>query len=465
VFVLALFRLTFAASREKEIVVNEDTLMDSCTSTCEDIPTINVHSTMVESPYYCEKVWGCSTMSNGWTRGFVRCDYCKCKCLDNRAVVPEIVKKTTKKELTEPNLYGTCTGTCSKSGLVRTNWEGCDEVRNCERNRKGWIRGFVRCDYCACDCVRHLKVNSYKMVDVRYDTSNAALDPGTIVGMAELVVKNEDYNTDQSVEQALGWTYEESQSLETEISVVTGLSVEVEAGVDIKLFTGSVTTTASLETGYTTTTGKVDTFSRENSLASTLNIPPRRRCSALVVGKKRKVDIPYTAVLVTIYDDNTEDRTNIEGTYNAVEMSDFHVTYPRCEDLDSEYYSHSECVFPFEFQGDIYNSCTKVDHDGYWCATVDKYSKGTDSYRDCHRCDEGLHGSKGSGYRGCQARTRSGKLCQAWSSQSPHKHDITSANYPDSGLESNYCRNPDGGDTIWCYTTDASSRFEYCDPL
>merc|ERR1712136_383893 len=34
-----------------------------------------------------------------------------------------------------------------------------------------------------------------------------------------------------------------------------------------------------------------------------------------------------------------------------------------------------------------------------------------------------------------------------------------------AGLQQNYCRNPDGEDTIWCYTTDEGSRWEYCDPI
>ena len=29
----------------------------------------------------------------------------------------------------------------------------------------------------------------------------------------------------------------------------------------------------------------------------------------------------------------------------------------------------------------------------------------------------------------------------------------------------NYCRNPDAGAGIWCYTTDRNKRWEYCDPL
>ena len=29
-------------------------------------------------------------------------------------------------------------------------------------------------------------------------------------------------------------------------------------------------------------------------------------------------------------------------------------------------------------------------------------------------------------------------------------------------LANNYCRNPDGSATVWCYTTSRSKRWEYC---
>jgi hypothetical protein len=29
----------------------------------------------------------------------------------------------------------------------------------------------------------------------------------------------------------------------------------------------------------------------------------------------------------------------------------------------------------------------------------------------------------------------------------------------------NYCRNPDGEKSMWCYTTDKKKRWEYCEPL
>jgi len=80
-------------------------------------------------------------------------------------------------------------------------------------------------------------------------------------------------------------------------------------------------------------------------------------------------------------------------------------------------------------------------------------------------CEESFTGN-GADYRGCQTRTRSGRTCMKWTSQSPHRHTRTDRNFPNKGLgDHNYCRNPDGDRTLWCYTTDPSSRFEYCDPL
>merc|ERR1740130_1604640 len=77
---------------------------------------------------------------------------------------------------------------------------------------------------------------------------------------------------------------------------------------------------------------------------------------------------------------------------------------------------------------------------------------------------EELTGTKGSGYRGCQQKTRGGFTRQDWSLQSPHKHSNTPSAKPGKGLEGAYCRNPGKSDTIWCYTTSNSKRWEYCDP-
>ncbi|KAJ8270711.1 hypothetical protein GJAV_G00118370 [Gymnothorax javanicus] len=68
----------------------------------------------------------------------------------------------------------------------------------------------------------------------------------------------------------------------------------------------------------------------------------------------------------------------------------------------------------------------------------------------------------GSAYRGTIAVTETGKTCQVWASQEPHKHNRIPENYPCKGLKSNYCRNPDNEKMPWCYTTDPTTRWEYC---
>lgn len=44
----------------------------------------------------------------------------------------------------------------------------------------------------------------------------------------------------------------------------------------------------------------------------------------------------------------------------------------------------------------------------------------------------------------------------------PHRHEKTPQHFPDAGLTMNYCRNPDGDKSPWCYTTDPSVRWEFC---
>ena len=51
---------------------------------------------------------------------------------------------------------------------------------------------------------------------------------------------------------------------------------------------------------------------------------------------------------------------------------------------------------------------------------------GTD---DAEGCDETLYGANGVGYKGCQDHARNGMRCQAWSSQTPHGHWLTDADF------------------------------------
>ena len=69
---------------------------------------------------------------------------------------------------------------------------------------------------------------------------------------------------------------------------------------------------------------------------------------------------------------------------------------------------------------------------------VDSWLKG--ECPDVTKCGTGSQAD----YRGNISTTASGKTCQRWDSQTPHSHTRTPDKYPDSGLEENFCRNPDG---------------------
>eukprot|EP01083_Nonionella_stella_P058874 154118_1 len=81
-------------------------------------------------------------------------------------------------------------------------------------------------------------------------------------------------------------------------------------------------------------------------------------------------------------------------------------------------------------------------------------------------CNEALVTVDGSGYRGCQNTTIEGVPCAKWGSETPHSGTLSDASNPNTGLgDHNYCRNPDGHTTIWCYTLDPNTRWADCHPL
>uniref|UniRef100_A0A663MT17 Plasminogen n=1 Tax=Athene cunicularia TaxID=194338 RepID=A0A663MT17_ATHCN len=75
---------------------------------------------------------------------------------------------------------------------------------------------------------------------------------------------------------------------------------------------------------------------------------------------------------------------------------------------------------------------------------------------------EECYRGKGQSYRGTTSITASGKKCQAWNSMFPHRHEKTPDRFPNADLRDNYCRNPDGDSSPWCFTTDPTTTWEYC---
>lgn len=98
--------------------------------------------------------------------------------------------------------------------------------------------------------------------------------------------------------------------------------------------------------------------------------------------------------------------------------------------------------------------------DGYRLFTKQLFSYRISGEEDCKKTIKGLD------YRGKISTTPSGRTCQRWDSQSPHKHSGYADNLPGgASAHENYCRNPkDHWETKpWCYTTDPRRRWEYCD--
>lgn len=62
--------------------------------------------------------------------------------------------------------------------------------------------------------------------------------------------------------------------------------------------------------------------------------------------------------------------------------------------------------------------------------------------------------------------TNSGRTCQAWAHQHPHRHRFSDSSYftVDGSIEvaENFCRPLDNEERPWCYTTDIYRRWDYC---
>ncbi|KAJ1109174.1 hypothetical protein NDU88_006538 [Pleurodeles waltl] len=126
-------------------------------------------------------------------------------------------------------------------------------------------------------------------------------------------------------------------------------------------------------------------------------------------------------------------------------------------------YPHDHRYIPNEKNGLEENYCRNPNKDagGPWCYTTDY----TVRHQFCgiKQCEEAMcYMCIGDDYRGFVDRTESGRECQRWDLQTPHKHPFRPDKYPDKNLDDNYCRNPDHSERPWCYTTDPSVQREYC---
>uniref|UniRef100_A0A665V264 Hepatocyte growth factor n=1 Tax=Echeneis naucrates TaxID=173247 RepID=A0A665V264_ECHNA len=102
-----------------------------------------------------------------------------------------------------------------------------------------------------------------------------------------------------------------------------------------------------------------------------------------------------------------------------------------------------------------------------WCFTTDPNTPW--EYCDIKVCGDSnvveeteCYHRRGEDYRGVVDVTPTGITCQRWDSQYPHNHTFFPQAYHCKGLRENYCRNPDGQEFPWCFTTDPRVRTMFC---
>ncbi|XP_038595897.1 hepatocyte growth factor-like protein isoform X3 [Tachyglossus aculeatus] len=128
-----------------------------------------------------------------------------------------------------------------------------------------------------------------------------------------------------------------------------------------------------------------------------------------------------------------------------------------------EKYPFDHKFVPTALNGLEENYCRNPDgaQEGPWCYTQNPAVRS--QVCGIKTCEEATCLScNGEDYQGSVDRTESGRECQRWDLQKPHKHPYHPSKYPDKNLDDNYCRNPDGSERPWCYTTDGEHQREFC---
>ena len=103
---------------------------------------------------------------------------------------------------------------------------GCEEVRNCRKERNGWTRGWVRCDYCTCDCIKKKYPAKYTMTNVKYDMSHDAVNKGKPESKGQVTARNED-TAKKDITKEEQYDYVKETSVESSKSLEVGSTLRL----------------------------------------------------------------------------------------------------------------------------------------------------------------------------------------------------------------------------------------------
>uniref|UniRef100_A0A8C6P418 Macrophage stimulating 1 n=1 Tax=Nothobranchius furzeri TaxID=105023 RepID=A0A8C6P418_NOTFU len=154
---------------------------------------------------------------------------------------------------------------------------------------------------------------------------------------------------------------------------------------------------------------------------------------------------------------------------------DHTVTGKECQRWDQQY-PHQHIYQPEKYPDKSLddNYCRNPDASPVpWCYTTDPEAERENC--DISKCTEvqvekrqrssfttNCFRGRGEDYRGKVNETTSGIPCQRWDAQAPHQHPFYPNTYECKGLEENYCRNPDGSEAPWCFTSVPEMRTALC---
>ncbi|XP_065585755.1 plasminogen-like [Cyrtonyx montezumae] len=203
----------------------------------------------------------------------------------------------------------------------------------------------------------------------------------------------------------------------------------------------------------------------------------KKKLQCLTLAENTKTTVVFHSEDAALYE-KKKNRNGLDPTVECMECNgeDYHGNVSRtesgleCQRWDAqEPHMHGYTLKHFPGKDLKMNYCRNPDGElRPWCFTMSPTKRW--EYCNIPRCNmavqvflpEECYQGEGLNYRGTTSITVSGRKCQAWNSKSPHDHGKTPEKFPNADLRENYCRNPDGDSRPWCFTTDPSVPWEYC---